>query len=235
MPALDCGNGVFGKLRAAATTSTVDAVVVSHMHADHFLDLVPFAYALTTRRASSPCRSTAGPARPAGPPAPLRRAPARRVVGTCGRRQPRPHRERVRHPRVRARRRARASARPIAPSPRSRTSSRTCAVELSAARRGGGAFTYGADYAPDRRARRASPRGTDLLMIEATLPRPERSGLRGHLTPREAGRARPPGRRRAARAHAHLRRARRAWARAEAEAAFGGAVHVAAAGAVYEV
>ena len=28
---------------------------------------------------------------------------------------------------------------------------------------------------------------TDLLIAEATLPRPERTGLRGHLTPEEAG------------------------------------------------
>lgn len=30
-------------------------------------------------------------------------------------------------------------------------------------------------------------RDTDLLLIEATLPRPERTGIRGHLTPMEAG------------------------------------------------
>src|SRR3712207_7773265 len=28
-------------------------------------------------------------------------------------------------------------------------------------------------------------RDSDLLLVEATLPRPERSGMRGHLTPRE--------------------------------------------------
>ena len=27
---------------------------------------------------------------------------------------------------------------------------------------------------------------TDLLIVEATLPRPERTGVRGHLTPQEA-------------------------------------------------
>ncbi len=43
---LDCGSGVFGKLRAACDYRTVDAVLISHLHADHFLDLVPFAYAL---------------------------------------------------------------------------------------------------------------------------------------------------------------------------------------------
>src|SRR5215468_8099433 len=43
---LDCGNGVFGKLRRYADYVEIDAVVISHLHADHFLDLVPFSYAL---------------------------------------------------------------------------------------------------------------------------------------------------------------------------------------------
>src|SRR6185436_12614693 len=43
---LDCGNGVFGKLRAARDFTRVCAVVISHLHADHFIDLVPYAYAL---------------------------------------------------------------------------------------------------------------------------------------------------------------------------------------------
>ena len=44
---LDCGNGVFSKLRKFRDYTTVDAVVLSHLHADHFLDLVPYSYALT--------------------------------------------------------------------------------------------------------------------------------------------------------------------------------------------
>src|ERR1043166_7344733 len=44
---LDCGNGVFSKLRRFVDYVDVDAVVISHLHADHFLDLVPFSYALT--------------------------------------------------------------------------------------------------------------------------------------------------------------------------------------------
>jgi ribonuclease BN (tRNA processing enzyme) len=43
---LDCGNGVFGKLRRFVDYVAVDSVVISHLHADHFLDLVPFAYGL---------------------------------------------------------------------------------------------------------------------------------------------------------------------------------------------
>ena len=44
---IDCGSGVFGKLRAVVDYADVDAVVVSHLHADHILDLVPFASGLT--------------------------------------------------------------------------------------------------------------------------------------------------------------------------------------------
>jgi ribonuclease BN (tRNA processing enzyme) len=44
---VDCGSGVFGKLRRHCEYERVDAVLISHLHADHLLDLVPFAYALT--------------------------------------------------------------------------------------------------------------------------------------------------------------------------------------------
>src|SRR4051795_7676645 len=44
---LDIGNGVFSKLRSFVDYVDVDAVVISHLHADHFLDLVPYSYALT--------------------------------------------------------------------------------------------------------------------------------------------------------------------------------------------
>src|SRR5688572_7070941 len=44
---IDCGNGVFAKLRQHIDYVDVHGVVISHMHADHFLDLVPYSYALT--------------------------------------------------------------------------------------------------------------------------------------------------------------------------------------------
>jgi ribonuclease BN (tRNA processing enzyme) len=44
---LDCGNGAFGKLRRRVDYRDVDAAVISHLHGDHLLDLVPFSYALT--------------------------------------------------------------------------------------------------------------------------------------------------------------------------------------------
>jgi ribonuclease BN (tRNA processing enzyme) len=110
---------------------------------------------------------------------------------------------------------------------------RTFAVGICSTN-GGGRFTYGADSAPNDALVRFAD-GADLLIIEATLPRPEREGPRGHLTPSEAGE--------------HGLRARvgrlvithisdeldERWARAEAEQAFGGPVVVAREGAVYTV
>src|ERR1700748_2478828 len=43
---LDCGPGVFGKLRRFVDYLEIDAVVISHQHADHVFDLVPFASGL---------------------------------------------------------------------------------------------------------------------------------------------------------------------------------------------
>jgi ribonuclease BN (tRNA processing enzyme) len=43
---LECGGGVFAKLRAFADPLAVDAVLISHLHADHALDLLPYSFAL---------------------------------------------------------------------------------------------------------------------------------------------------------------------------------------------
>jgi ribonuclease BN (tRNA processing enzyme) len=86
---VDCGNGVFSKLRMFCDYVDVDAVVISHLHADHFLDLVPYAYALTYAPRQQPVPvdrwpGTDHPARPALH-APLgARASFRRVVGVWG-------------------------------------------------------------------------------------------------------------------------------------------------------
>lgn len=44
---LECGGGVFSKLRAHADPAAVDAVMITHVHADHMLDLLPFGFALS--------------------------------------------------------------------------------------------------------------------------------------------------------------------------------------------
>ncbi|MDE3130470.1 MAG: MBL fold metallo-hydrolase, partial [Acidobacteriota bacterium] len=43
---LDCGGGVLAKLRDQADPAAVDAVLISHLHADHVLDLIAFSFVL---------------------------------------------------------------------------------------------------------------------------------------------------------------------------------------------
>src|SRR5690349_3691069 len=86
---LDCGNGVFGKLRANLDYVSVDAVVLSHLHADHFLDLVPFSYALTYAPRQQPVPvdrwpGTDSPAKPVLHAPPGAGDDFRRVVGAWG-------------------------------------------------------------------------------------------------------------------------------------------------------
>src|SRR5919197_992520 len=86
---IDCGNGVFSKLRVVCDYVDVDAVLISHLHADHFLDLIPFAYALTyaPRQQPVPVHIWPGTDNPAHPElyAPTgARDTFRRVVGAWG-------------------------------------------------------------------------------------------------------------------------------------------------------
>jgi ribonuclease BN (tRNA processing enzyme) len=230
---LDCGNGVFSKLRHYRDYVDVDAVLISHLHADHFLDLVPFSYALQYAPRQQPVAvgGWPGTSRPAHPQlyAPMGAGEVFRHLVACW-----GHEELI----------ERAFELSEYDGPDSLSLgpftvrfcevphyTRTFAVELSV---NGGRFTYSADCSPNDQLVRFA-HDTDLLLIEATLPRPERTGVRGHLTPSEAGE--------------HGSRARvgrlvithisdeldERWARAEAEQAFGGPVVVAREGAVYTV
>ena len=53
---LDFGTGAFANMRQYADYDQLDAVVISHMHADHFLDLIPLRYAIKygARRRAAP-------------------------------------------------------------------------------------------------------------------------------------------------------------------------------------
>jgi ribonuclease BN (tRNA processing enzyme) len=232
---LDCGNGVFSKLRRFRDYVDVDAVAISHLHADHFLDLVPYAYALTYAPRQQPVPvdrwpGTDTPARPRliGPQG--ARETFRRVVGAWGNEdliekafaleeyEPnalvgvgpfRLHFQEVPH------------------------FTETFAIDVTSTN-GSGRFTFGADCSPTEELVEAA-RETDLLLIEATLPRPERTGVRGHLTPAEAGEhARRAGARRVVLTHISDE-LDPDWAREEASKTFGAPVEIAAEGAVYEV
>jgi ribonuclease BN (tRNA processing enzyme) len=231
---LDCGCGVFGKLRKHREYWEVDTVVVSHLHADHILDLVPYASALTyaPRQQPVPVGGHPGTDNPARPRliAPAGAGEAfQRVCSGSGMSDE--HIERAFELTEYAPEDTFAlgplelSFRPV---PHFLP---TNAVEL---REGDARLTFSADCAPNE-ALTEFARDTSLLLIEATLPRPERTGVRGHLTPGEAGEhGRRAGAGRLVLSH-FSDELDAEWARGEAERTFGGPVEVAREDAVYEL
>jgi ribonuclease BN (tRNA processing enzyme) len=232
---IDCGNGVFSKLRKFRDYTKVDAVVLSHLHADHFLDLVPYSYALTyaPRQQPVPVDRWPGTDSPCKPRlyAPKGAIKAfRRVVGTWGNEDLVENAFDIEE--------YHENSAPTVGSiefhfhavPHFIETFAICAESTN----GGGKLTYGADCRPtDTLVQFAHD--TDLLLIEATLPRPERTGERGHLTPREAGEhGRAAGARRLVITHISDE-LDALWAQEEATAAFGSPVDLAAEGAVYEL
>jgi len=228
---LDCGNGVFSKLRHHCEYVDVDAVLISHMHADHFLDLVPYSYALSYAPRQQPVAVGGWPGTDA-PARPQLYAPMgagdrfRHLVSSWG------DEDLI----------ERAFRLSEYDGPDELTLgpisvrfcevphfTRTFAVEI---RSPSGRLTYSADCSPNEELVEFA-RATDLLLIEATLPRPERTGVRGHLTPGEAGdHGRRAGARRLVITH-FSDELDSEWTRAEADIAYGGAVDLAYEGAVY--
>lgn len=43
---VDCGTGVLSNLQQVLALDQVDGIIISHLHADHFFDLIPYRYAL---------------------------------------------------------------------------------------------------------------------------------------------------------------------------------------------
>jgi ribonuclease BN (tRNA processing enzyme) len=233
---LDCGNGVFSKLRQFRDYTRIDGVVISHLHADHFLDLVPFSYALTyaPRQQPVPVDRWPGTDCPACPRLIAPRGAGetfRRVVGAWG------NDDLIENA---------FEMREYEPSDTPEVGSlrfsfqhvphftETFAVAIESTSNGAGRIVFGADSSPTDELVEFA-RDCDLMLVEATLPRPERTGQRGHLTPREAGE------------HARRAAAKRVvlthisdeldelWARKEGSEGFGARVEVAREGAVYTV
>lgn len=223
---VDCGSGVFGKLRERVDYAEIDAIVISHFHGDHCLDLMPYAYALTY----SPRWSKANPApRPGlivpagggevlcqiasvlGPGDAIVEAfevseyePAQTVkvgdfeLNFC----PVPH---------------------YIP---------TFAISATASGEKG-RFTFGADCGPNQELIDFA-QGSDILLIEATLRAGDDEEPRGHLTPAEAGehgRAANVGQLVLTHISDELDQA---VSVAEASEAFGGEVTLASEGAVFQ-
>jgi ribonuclease BN (tRNA processing enzyme) len=232
---LDCGNGVFSKLRLFRDYVDVDGVLISHLHADHFLDLVPFAYALSYAPRQQPVPvagwpGTDDPARPVLYAPPGAREVFRRVVGAWG---PEGLIE--------------DAFQLLEYDPSAEVQLGSISVRFHEvphfmetfamciqSQNGAGRLVYGADCSPTDELTEFA-QDCDLLIMEATLPRPERTGQRGHLTPREAGEhGRAAGAKQLLLTHISDELDAE-WARREAAEAFGGPVEVAREGAVYEV
>jgi ribonuclease BN (tRNA processing enzyme) len=214
---LDCGPGVFAKLRSRLDYVDVDAVVISHLHADHVNDLVPFASALRygTRPAVAP--------RLIVPPG------ARDVLATLceGGSMRREHiagafafelydpADTVDIAGLRVR---------FRPVPHFVPCN---AVEIADGR---ARLTFSADCGPND-ALVEFAADTGLLLVEATLPVPDE----GHLTPREAGEhGARSGARRVVLTH-FSDQLDAEWVRAEGDRGFGAPVELAAEGATYEL
>jgi ribonuclease BN (tRNA processing enzyme) len=232
---VDCGNGVFAKLRQHIDYVDVDAVVISHLHADHFLDLVPYSYALTYAPRQQPVPVDRWPGTDC-PACPVLHAPPgakelfRRVVGAWGNedlienafdlREYDPKDEIEIGP-------VRIAFQPVP------HFTETFAMSISSAN-GSGRIVYGADSSPTD-ALREFARDADLMLVEATLPRPERTGERGHLTAEEAGgHAKDAGAKRLLLVHISDE-LDADQARDQAAEAFGGPVEVAREGATFDV
>ena len=170
---------MFSKLRPMCDYVDVDAVLISHLHADHFLDLVPFSYALCYAPRQQPVPV-------GGWPGHRRTRRARSCTCPSGRHRGVPQASSAAggnedlidnafdmHE-YRARRRARRSDRCAVRFCEVPHFTVTYAIELTEQRL---RFTFSADCSPNEQLVRFA-RDTDLLLIEATLPRPERTGIR---------------------------------------------------------
>ena len=232
---LDCGNGVFSKLRRYRDYTRVDAVLISHLHADHFLDLVPFSYALTYAPRQQPVPvdrwpGTDNPARPRLVTPHGSTETFRRVVGAWGNEDLIENAFTVEEYDGTECVDVGALRFTFQTVPHF---TETFAIRIESLN-GGGKLVFGADSRPTMDLVHFA-RDADLLLVEATLPRPERTGMRGHLTPREAAE------------HGKAAAVKRVvlthisdeldelWARREAGDAFGAPVDVAHEGAVYVV
>jgi ribonuclease BN (tRNA processing enzyme) len=229
---LDCGNGVMGKLRRRIDYLELDAVFISHIHADHVLDLAPLAYALTL----SPRQDVQGPpgppiAAPVRPPLHLPPGGAgqlRRLVGSWGSddlidrafvvSEYTPGEA--------------VGAGPLTVVP-TEVPHFTTTFALTVTD-GGGRFTFSADCGPSEALVEAA-RGSSLLLAEATFSGAEAPEGAGHLTPEEAGRhAAAAGVERLVLTHiSDEHDAAAAVARAAGE--FGGPIEIAAEGTTYEI
>ncbi len=171
---LDCGHGVASTLLETTPPHTLDHIFISHMHADHFIDLLPLRFAVTRAMEglSEPCGQLHLP--PGG-----KRALAQILAAVCF---PPDFFETVW--RVAEYQPGRACA--LGGGLQARFAGGVHYIPGWAIRIDGAAsLTYTGDTAPTEAVCELA-RGSDLLLAEATLDEPECGPVRGHLTAAQA-------------------------------------------------
>lgn len=182
---LDCGNGVLAKLRQRIDYLDLSAVIISHVHADHVLDLAPLSYALRYSPRQQPVEvegypAVSDPVRPELRLPPGGIARIRRLVGSWGDEDL--VEGALETSEYLAGEQINVGPLRIDPTPVPHYTE-TYALTVS---HGDASFTFSADCAPSGALVEAA-RGSALLIAEATVPHPERKRPRGHMTPGEAG------------------------------------------------
>ena len=171
---LDCGHGVASSLLALTQPAEIDHIFVSHMHADHFIDLLPLRFAVTKDMGGLPERRGCLHLPPGG------RATLAQVLSAVS--FPSDFLETV------------WNVREYQPG-----ESYTLASGLQVRLAGGvhyipgwairidgsSSLTYTGDTAPSDAVCELAA-GSDLLLAEATLDEPECGAVKGHLTASQA-------------------------------------------------
>jgi ribonuclease BN (tRNA processing enzyme) len=222
---LECGTGVFAKLRVVCDPYDVDAVLITHLHADHTLDLIPFSHALAYQAGGADRRPRlCAPPDSAGMFDTLSAmfGQQRGINDVFALTEYEPAAELELGP-------FRVSFREVP----HYIPTWACDLRQADGRR----FTFGADCAPNDAIVELA-RDTDLLMLEATEgpgPHVGSGGLRGHMTAQEAGEiGRRSGTKRLLLTH-YADELDPVELRAAAEAAYAGPVELASERAQYTV
>lgn len=171
---LDCGHGVASALVEAMPSAQIDHIFISHMHADHFIDLLPLRFAVT--------RAMEGLSEPAGclhlPPG-GKSSIAKLLDAVCF---PQDFFECVWQVcEFQADQKLE-----LAPGVRVQFAAGVHYIPAWAIRLdGSSSLTFTGDTAPSDEVCRLAM-NSDLLLAEATLDEPEQGPVRGHLTPAQA-------------------------------------------------
>jgi ribonuclease BN (tRNA processing enzyme) len=166
---IDCGPGVLSRLRMLEPWPQVDAIAISHLHLDHWGDLIPWSYGLLHGPGAGSPRPVLW--LPPGATAELellKRVGGRAVVETFA---PREYADGVPFA---------AAGLELTPVRTAHYGEASFGLRIAA---GGAVLAYSADSGPAQPLVELA-RDADVFLCEATLAEPEQ-GTRGHLTGEE--------------------------------------------------